>query len=124
MQAVLAVHPPPADDVEALVELVEEPGDVGRVVLRIAVKGDDDAAAGEVEAGRHRGRLPEVPPELDHLHPMVAVCNRRYAGEGQIATSIVDEDDLERAVEPLERLEQSLVERLHRLLLVEDGNHD
>jgi hypothetical protein len=42
---VLAVAPPAADDVEAVVELRDEPADVGGIVLQVAVHRHDRATA-------------------------------------------------------------------------------
>ncbi len=66
---ILAVLAPAADQVIAFVELVEQHGDIGRVVLQIGIQQDDDAAAGMVDPGGDGGGLPEIPAEDDqHAH--------------------------------------------------------
>ena len=49
-ERVAAVRLPARDEVEALVELGEQPRDLGRVVLAVAVDRDDDVARGLREA--------------------------------------------------------------------------
>jgi hypothetical protein len=70
---VLPVGSDAADHV-AVVEIlqtIEEPGDVRRVVLQVGVEGDDDAAAGRAEARGQRRRLAGVAPQTDDAHAQV-----------------------------------------------------
>ena len=56
---------PSAHDVVPFLELVDQPGKVGRVILAVAVQGGNQLAPGEVEAGGQGRRLAEVRPEPD-----------------------------------------------------------
>ena len=69
---VLPVLAPAADDVVALVELLEQARDVVRIVLQVAVHEDEDLAAAVVDPRLHRGRLPEVAAEAHHAHVRIA----------------------------------------------------
>jgi hypothetical protein len=71
-QLVLAVEAPADHDVVALVDLGEEVLDVARVVLQVAVHGDEDPAARLLDAGGHGGGLAVVAAEVDDAHPRVA----------------------------------------------------
>ena len=65
-ELVLALVAPADHDIEALPDLFQEQGDVARVVLEIAVHGDDDLAAGVLDAGDHGRGLAVVLTEADH----------------------------------------------------------
>ena len=61
-EIVHALLAPAADDVAMTgFKGVEQSGDVGGVVLQVAVHRNDDVAGSEVEPCRQRGRLPVVP---------------------------------------------------------------
>src|SRR5260370_25220555 len=53
---------PTADDVEAFVKFFNERRNLGRIMLQIAVHGNDDFAAGSVKAGFKCRRLAKIPP--------------------------------------------------------------
>ena len=97
-----AIATPAADDVVSLVDLLEEERDVGRVVLKVTVHGDDHVAPGMVEARRHRCRLPVVAAQPDELQRASSSASLVRSTEGVIAASVVDHDDLERPSEALE----------------------
>ena len=63
--AVVAVDAPAARDLGAAVHGVDEPHDVGRLVLEVGVHRHDDVAAGADDAGVHGRVLAEVPLEAD-----------------------------------------------------------
>ena len=68
VEGVLAALLPAGHEVVALLERRDEVGDLGGVVLAVAVHRDDDVAAGGGEAVRERRRLAEVAPQLDDAH--------------------------------------------------------
>ena len=68
---------PAADDVIALFEPVEKPRDLGRIVLKVAVQGEDQVAPGCLKRGRERGGLAEVATESDCAHARVALPKAR-----------------------------------------------
>ena len=119
------VAAPAAHHVEVLgLELRHERGDVGRVVLQVAVGGHHDVAARAVEAGREGGRLPEVPAQQHDLHPRVARLQLQQALARPVAAAVVHQHDLERAAERAERGAQLLVQVGQVLLLVVERHHD
>jgi hypothetical protein len=121
---VLTVLTPAADDVIALVDLLEQTRDVAGVVLQIPVHQNDHVSRGVVEACRQGGRLPEIAPELDELESRIAGAEGGGALEGGVAAPVVDHDDLVGLARPLQHRGQSLVERRDALLLVVDGDDD
>ena len=71
-ERVAAVGLPAGDEVESLVELRQQPRDLGRIVLEVGVDRDDDFALGVREPGREGGGLAEVAAQADDPH-VVAV---------------------------------------------------
>ena len=123
-ESVLTVAAPSADNVVTLVQLLEKPCDVCRVVLEIAVHWNDDLSAGVVEPGAECCRLPVVPAELDEPQSRLRSGESRQPGIGLVSTPVVDGDHLPRPAELLESLDGCLAERLDVLLLVVDGDDD
>ena len=115
---------PSADHVVSLVQLGDEAWDVGRIVLEVAVGGDDDLAAGVVEAGGEGGGLPEVPAQSQHPHPRVHGLEREQPLQGRIGGSVVHENDLVGLAEGDEARRQLPVQIGQVLRLVVDGDHD
>ena len=73
-ERVAALRLPAADEVEALVELGQQPRDLGRVVLEVGVDRHDDVALGVREARRQRRCLAEVPAQADRRGRCPARC--------------------------------------------------
>jgi len=59
-RSLLPVSPPAADNVSRLDQPLDQGGDVGWVILKIAIEGDDDMALNDAEARCQRRRLPEA----------------------------------------------------------------
>ena len=91
---VLAVLAPAADDVVALVQLGQELGNLGRVVLEVAVHGNDDLAPGLVETRLQGRRLAEVAAELDQDDVVILFIDLLEGGVGSVRAAVVDEDQL------------------------------
>ena len=81
-------------------ELSTIAGNVGGIVLQVAVGGDDVAAARVGEAGGEGGGLAEVAAEADHPQPRILRLQRRELRERVVGAAVVDGDDL---VGPAER---------------------
>ena len=126
-QRVVAAGLPAGNEVEALVELREELGDLGRVVLEVGVDRHDDLAARLEESRLERRGLSEVPTEPNHDHVRVLVVQTGQHGAAPVGRAVVDEDDLERLPSRLECRSDLTVELLERGFLVEqrddDGDH-
>ncbi len=105
---------PAADDVEPGVELGQEPGDLGGIVLPVAVEGEDRLPPARPEPRRQGGGLAEVPAEPDSPDPRVAPGQLGDDPPGVVAAPVVDEDDLPFPLaEPngVERGDQLVIER-------------
>ena len=87
---------PAADDVVPFVELGQEPGDLGRVVLEVAVEGEDDRALRRPEARRERRGLAEVAAEPDAPDPRVGRDRVPDHPPRAVAAAVVDEEELGR----------------------------
>ena len=64
---------PAAGDIVALIDLLQQRGNVLGRMLQVAIHGDDDVALGFVEAGRKRRGLPEIAPQPDNLEVAVGL---------------------------------------------------
>ena len=117
-QRIAALRLPAGDEVESLLELCEQPRDLRRIVLKIAVDRDDDVALRLRETGLERGRLAEVAPEPNDANVVVCSMQARQRGERAVGRAVVDEDDLPRLVELLERRGKLVVEERDAALLV------
>ena len=62
---------PAGDDVVTFFKLGQEGGHFQRIVLQVAVHGEDELAFGVVEAGGQRGGLAEVAAQLDNENAAV-----------------------------------------------------
>src|SRR5215469_1173918 len=113
-----ALLAPPAYDVIALGDLLEEHRDVVRVVLQVPVHGNDVLAAGVVEASRQAGGLPKVPPQLHHRHPAVHRRDFTKQRERAILRAVIYQDNLETLAMALHDRLQAIVEVGHVFLFV------
>ena len=122
---VLAVLAPAGADVEALVELREQLGDVGGIVLQVAIHRDDDLAGGEIEAGHHRGGLAEIAAEMDDFHARDS--RRRGAssdGLAAVVAAVIDENQLPRPADRSHNLGDAPVEGREGLRFIIDWDGD
>src|SRR5207249_11378563 len=87
-----ALDAPAADDVEAVLEPREQPRDVGRVVLSVAVERDDDGGARMREARRERRGLPEVAVQVDDVEVGVRGGERFEPRERAVAAAVRSEE--------------------------------
>jgi hypothetical protein len=115
---------PAGDQVEALVELREQPRDLGGIVLEVGVDRHDDVAGRVPEPGGERGRLAEVAPEAHDTDVLGAAVQPGERGERPVDRPVVDEDGFPRPVQRVERARELVVEQLDAPILVVDGNDD
>src|SRR5882757_4512886 len=115
---------PAADDVVTLFELGEEVGDLLRIVLEIAVHGEDEVALGVVEAGGEGGGLAEVAAELDDENAAVYGGDLFKQAVGPVAGTIVDEDQFEGLADLLHYRFETVVEGGDVLFFVMERNDD
>src|SRR4029450_4737424 len=85
---------PAGYDVIALADLLEDHGDVGGVVLQVAIHSDDVLASCVVKSCGESGGLPEVAAQFHHRHTAVDGSDFAQQGEGAIDRSVVDKNDL------------------------------
>ena len=121
-EMVLTAGPQAQDGIVTLLQLVQQTSDVGRVVLEVAVHGDQHLAARPVNAGLQGRRLAEVAPQPDHLDPGVRGRQLLQNGKGTVHTAVVHEDDLVGYREGIDGPADALMQRLYVLPLVLDRN--
>ncbi len=119
---ILAVFAPAADYVDSLVIMLEEQGDVVRVVLEVGIEGDDDIAGRGVEAGAHGGGLAEVAaqPHEAEMGVLVGACGEQLPGS--VLAAVVDEDDLVGAANCAQGVVQGFAEQGDGFFFVVDRN--
>ena len=115
---------PPADDVVSLFNFGHEGGDLFRVVLQVAIHGDDDVAARGIKACLECRGLAKVPAQDDNFYAGVARVDFVERLQGVVRTAVVDEDNLIRFIEPCHYLSQSHVKRGDVCSLVVERHHN
>jgi hypothetical protein len=71
---ILSLAPPSAHDIELLFfEHLHQRRNIRRIVLAIAIGGDDESAARVREPGRKRGGLSEIAAKANDAEPRVCV---------------------------------------------------
>ena len=115
---------PSADDVVSLFNFGHEGGDLFRVVLQVAIHGDDDLAARGIKACLQRRGLAKVPAQGDNSYAGVALIDFVERLQCVVRTAVVDEDNLIRFVEPCHHLSQSHVKWGDVRCLVVERHHN
>ena len=117
-------HPPAGDDIVALGELGEEPRDVGRIVLAVAVHRDDDVT-GAVPDRRHQGcGLAIVARQMQHPDPRIALGDTVECFRRAVLRAVIGKNDLGRLRQPIERVGQRPMQFGERPHFVVDRNDD
>ncbi|MCY1236618.1 hypothetical protein D9M72_492830 [compost metagenome] len=125
-ETILPVLSPADQQVElALLDRLDHFGNIGRIVLQVAVKRGDQAPGGSVDAGLHRCRLPEVLLQFDNLEIEArigkshsCICQR------SVGAAVVNEDQFPRRRKVRQRIADTCDQRLDAVLFVEHGNDD
>lgn len=115
---------PARDHVVALVELGQQAGDVGRIVLQVGVQRHDHVVARGVDAGGHRRGLAEVAAEADQAEMRIGRAGGLEVVPGAVARAVVHEDDLVGAADARNGRVELLRQGGDVRLFVEDGNDD
>src|SRR5271165_4032573 len=89
---------PPADDIESFLDFRDEARDLFRVVLQVAIHGDDDVAARNIKTCLECRGLAEIPAKSDNSYPRIALIDSLKSRRGLVRTTVVDEDNLIRFV--------------------------
>ena len=110
--------PPSAGDVIASVDLGQQIRNVFGRVLQVAIHRDNHVALGQLEPGRQRRCLSEIPPEHDHPEPRIMFDQRRQQLTAGIARIVVDEDNFKRRVKSLQNRYQAVIQRQDMIRLV------
>jgi hypothetical protein len=122
-KAILAPGTLAEDGVVAVLEFFQQQGQVGRVVLQVAVHGGDDVAAAVIDAGLQRCRLAKVPAQAHHLDPAVGGGELLHPAVTAVDAAVVHQDQLVVQPERVERLADAFMQRLDIVALVLD-RHD
>ncbi len=94
---VVASFLPTADNIVPFFEPVEKPGDFRRIILEIAVQGENQAASRGLKRGRQRRGFAEVATEADCGDTRVPLGKRKNDAPGTVAATVVNKDELDRA---------------------------
>ncbi|KAG1083259.1 hypothetical protein G6F40_014823 [Rhizopus arrhizus] len=97
--AVLAVDAPAGKQLHLRLGRIargQQPGDVGGIILAIAIQGGDPGRPRMLDAGAHRGALAALVHMVQHAQFRRGGLQPLQHGQGVIARVIVDVDDLER----------------------------
>jgi hypothetical protein len=64
----LSIGSPTAHDVIAFIEFCDEPRNICRIVLEVAIHRNDNVSTGKFKSRRHGSGLAEVSPEFYNVH--------------------------------------------------------
>ena len=92
-EVLLALGADGIDDVASLPALLEEAQQFLGRILQIGVDDRDDVASGVLQAGRHRGLVPEVSREGEHLQVRVAAGEFLRHGKRMVVAAVIHQDD-------------------------------
>ncbi len=122
-KVVLPIGSETENGVIALAQLGEQERNIRRIVLQIAVHGDDDVARGPVDARLQRCRLAEVAAQADDLNERIAPRQLLELHKGTIAAAVVHENDFVLKAQRIEDSAQPLMQPGDVVPLVLDRNH-
>ena len=94
------------------------------IVLPVAVEGDDQRTARQVEAGGQRRGLAVVRAELDDAEQRQLAGEVAEARARRVRRTVVDDDHLVRLPQALHHALEAQEQRAHVVLLVVDGDDD
>ena len=118
---------PRPDGIDDLVARIPEPDEVaeqlGRV-LQVGVHHHDGPPPRVVDAGRDGRLVAEIAGQVERHDPRVARCQGVEQTGRRIAAAVIDEDDLGRDAEVIDRGGDAAVQLGDVLLLVEEGDDD
>ena len=123
-EVVDALPAPSADNVVPFFQLFQKQRDLARVVLQIAVHGEDELAFGVIEPGCQRRGLAEVAPQLHYEDAAVDGGNLFQQPAGAVVGAVIHKHQLEGIADMLHHLFQTVVERGDVLLFVMERNDD
>ncbi len=124
-QAVAALAADRADVIVALVHLRQQQAGVLRRILQIGIQRDDALPAAMLESRHDRHVLAEIAVEQDHPRHIGTLLELLAQDRGgTVAAAVVDEQDLVRDAELVQRRIQTVEQGLQALLFVIDGDDD
>src|SRR5438132_4701210 len=115
---------PSTDDIVAFGDFFQEYRDIGRVVLQIAVHGDDVLAAGMIKSGGQSGGLAKIQAQLDDRDTAIHGSDFAQQLESPVTGAIVHEDEFEGLRVSLHYRFETVVEIHNIFLLVMERHHD
>ena len=121
---VLSILAPTGDHVVALVENFQHFRDIRRIILSVAVQGNNHFSASMVEPCHHCCRLTQIPFEMDYPNPVILISQLLKDPFGMIGAAIVDKDQFPRDSELRQFSADTLVNINKCLRLVENGHDD
>ena len=95
-----------------------------RIVLQVAIHGDDVLALGVVEAGGQRRGLAKVAAQLDYDDAAIHRGDLLQHPEGVVAAAVVHEHQLERLTGGFHHRLQAVIKLGDVLFLVVEGHDD
>src|SRR5215467_9237556 len=121
---ILACPAPTRDHVVAFVQLGQQPWDIHRIVLQVAVHRNDDVATREIDARHHRGGLPVIAAQVNYFDVRVRGGDLVERGSGSVGAAVIDEYQFPWSAQALENDSDRFVERNDAFDFVEYGNGD
>src|SRR5499426_740119 len=123
-ETVLAVLTPAADHVVTFFELRQKSRDVFRLMLQIAVHGDDHVAFGVIESGGQRRGLAEISAQSDACHARVEGGDLSQNRRRAIGAAVINKDQFIVFAKIFHHFRQTAIKNGQILFFVMKGDDD
>src|SRR5882724_311422 len=121
-RGVLPLLPPARDEIVALIQFGQELRNIGRIILEIAIHGDEDISPGKTNTGHESRRLTGITAQLDEAQLRLRQLPDNLAR--LIGAAVVHNNDLVGKAEIFQAAKESRQELLQVVRLVENGQND
>src|SRR5215472_17587339 len=121
-RGVLPLLPPARDEIVAFIQFGQELRNIGRIILEIAIHGDEDISLGKTNPGHESRRLTSIAAQLDEAQLRLRQLPDNLSR--LIGAAVVDNNDLVRKAETFQTAKENRQKLLEVMRLVENGQND
>lgn len=115
---------PAADDIVALIQLLNDERNVLRIILQVGIQRNNDLSSRMLEAGSQRCCLAEVAGKKKCLNPGISGSQHLDGVGTSIQTAVIDEDYLGAESQGIQHRFELLVEGIQVFLFVKNRDND
>ena len=115
---------PAADDIVALIQLLNNERNVLRIILQVGIHRNNDLSSRMLESGGQRRGLAEVAGKEKRLNSGISGSQFLDGVGASIQTAVIDEDNLGAESQGIQHRFEPLVEGIEVLLFVKNRDDD